>query len=232
MTCATCAALSSVLNGGIVGARPSAGPPFSMMFLRKPSGSPFINRPSVRAAGVCPHPAAEAPSPRPESPWQGEQFRAKRAWPAWTSRGSRAAKAPAQKVVDRNARTARRQPPPMSERAMGHHDAKAGSLRRRLFLDHLLPALQVEVPHRAVQVDRRLFHALEQLVVQRPIVDGLAALHPELVPEERNKIVERIHGAVDPPADTIAHGHRAEERHPQIGPGTRAPHAERLAEVL
>src|SRR5437773_12421854 len=154
-----------------------------MMFLRKPLGSPFINRPSVRSAGFVPTPAAQAPPPRPDAPWQGEQFRAKRAWPAWTSRGSRAAKAPAQKATNRSARTARRQPPPMSERAMGHHDAEAGALRRRLFLDHLLPALQVEVPHRSCQVDRGIFHALEQLVVQRPSVDGLADLHPALVAE-------------------------------------------------
>src|SRR5207249_9500191 len=138
-----------------------------MMFLRKSSGSPFINRPSVRSAGFVPNPAAEAPSPRPDSPCQGEQFRAKRAWPAWTSRGSRAAKAPAQKATNRSARTARRQPPPMSERAMGHHDAEAGDLRRRLFLDHLLPALQVEVPHGDVQVDRGLFDSMVRRVFKR-----------------------------------------------------------------
>src|SRR5213593_2907610 len=203
MTWLTCVALNNVLNGGMVGARPSAGPPFSMTLRRNSSGRPFINRPSVRSAGLVANPAADDPSPRPDSPWQAPQFRTKSAWPAWTSRGSRAAEAPAQKAAERSERTARRQPPPMSQRAMGTTTGRPEASRWRLFLDHLLPALQVEVPHRAVQVDRRLFHALEQLVVQRTIVDGFADLQPELVKEERNEIVERIHQAIDAPADAV-----------------------------
>src|SRR5215470_6268427 len=44
-----------------------------------------------------------------------------------------------------------------------------------LFLDHLLPAIEVEVPHRTVEIDRRFFDALEEIVVQRPIVHGVIA---------------------------------------------------------
>src|SRR5712691_8488057 len=120
------------------------------------------------------------------------------------------------------ARTARREPPPMSQRAMGTTLRRSDDLRRRLFLDHLLPALQIEVPHRAVEVDRRLFHALEEVT----------DLHAELVPEERNEIVERIHGAVHAPADAVADRHRPEQREHQVGTGPRAPDPEGLAEVF
>src|SRR3989442_11591648 len=48
--------------------------------------------------------------------------------------------------------------------------------RQGSFLDHLLPTLEVEMPHRAVEVDRRRFDAREEVVVQRPFVDGVSHL--------------------------------------------------------
>src|SRR5262249_38195941 len=104
--------------------------------------------------------------------------------------------------------------------------------RRRLFLEHLLPALQVEVPHRAVQVDRRLFHALEELVVQRAVVDGFTDLHADLVRKVRDEIVERIHRAVHAPADPVPDCHWSDERYYEIRTGPEAPDAERLTEVF
>src|SRR5262249_22995792 len=109
----------------------------------------------------------------------------------------------------------------------GGPDAPPGGL----FLDHLLPALQVEVPHRAVEIDRRFFDALEELIVEGTIVHRLADLHPQLIEEERNEVVERIHGAVHAPADAVADGHRPEEREHQIRAGPYPPDAHGLAEI-
>ena len=40
-----------------------------------------------------------------------------------------------------------------------------------LFCDLLLPTLQVEVLHRAIQVQRKTVHTLEQLKIQRAFID-------------------------------------------------------------
>ena len=86
--------------------------------------------------------------------------------------------------------------------------------------------------NRAVHVDDALLESLEQLEVQRPVVDRVSDLHAETDPEERQHIRERIHDAVDGLADPVAHGQRLHERQDEIGPGPHAPDAEGLSEVL
>src|SRR5262249_45025646 len=103
--------------------------------------------------------------------------------------------------------------------------------REGSFLDHLLPALEVEMPHRAVEVDRRLFDAREEVVVQCPIVDGISHLHADLA-DERDDVRQRVHRAVHALADAVANGRRSEQRQDEIRTSRDTPEAERLTEVF
>src|SRR5262249_20198281 len=99
------------------------------------------------------------------------------------------------------------------------------------FLDQASAALQIAVAHRAVEIDGRLLDALEEIEVERAIVDGVAHLHGEGVGEERDVVVERVHGAVRTVADAIAHGEGRQEGQHEVRPGPYAPDSQRLAEV-
>src|SRR5262245_1142153 len=101
-----------------------------------------------------------------------------------------------------------------------------------LLLDQLLPAPEVAVSDGAVQIDDALLEALEQLEVQRAIVDDLAQLEADPGPEERDEVGERIHQAVDASADPVADRHRLHERHDEVRAGAHPPDSERLPEVL
>src|SRR5581483_2058447 len=74
MTWRICVELSVRLNGGMVGARPCAGPPSVTTPTRNSSGSELSRRPSVRLNGLVANPVADGPSPLPDSPWQVAQF--------------------------------------------------------------------------------------------------------------------------------------------------------------
>src|SRR5947208_138758 len=101
-----------------------------------------------------------------------------------------------------------------------------------LLLTQLLPASEIAVPHGAVQVDYALFEALEQVEIQRALVQQVAGLHADPRPDPREIIGQGIHRSVDGLADSVTHGHRPEERHDQVRARPDAPHAKRLAEVL
>src|SRR6266542_1445206 len=100
-----------------------------------------------------------------------------------------------------------------------------------LFLDQLLTALEVPVPHRAVEVDRGVLEALVEIEVERALVERVSGRHAQLVPKEGDVVVERVDGAVRREADAIAHGQRRQEREHQVGAGPDTPLAERLSEV-
>src|SRR2546422_7251022 len=112
----------------------------------------------------------------------------------------------------------------------GRHRWDLGLIRGS-FLDHVVPALEIEMPHRAVEVDRRLFDAREEVEVQRPIVDGVSRLHTDLA-QERDVVRQRVHRAVHALADAVANGRRSEQRQDEIRTGRDAPEAERLTEVF
>src|SRR2546425_889893 len=101
-----------------------------------------------------------------------------------------------------------------------------------LLLDHLLPASEIAVSHGAVHIDHALLEALEQVEVQRAIVQRVAGLHAPPCPEKRKHVGERIHRAVDGLADPVTHRQRREERQDQVRGGPCAPDAKRLAEGL
>src|SRR6185369_2496625 len=117
------------------------------------------------------------------------------------------------------------------QRTTAPDDSRA-TLTRELLFDLLLPALEVEVPDRAVQVDRGLLDALEQIVVQRAVVDRVADLHGQAGRDERDEVADRIDGQVDTHADAVTHRGRREHRQHEVRPGSGAPRAEGLAEVL
>src|SRR2546427_12277754 len=101
-----------------------------------------------------------------------------------------------------------------------------------LLLDDLLPASEIAVSHGAVHIDHALLEALEQVEVQRAIVQRVAGLHAPPCPEKRKHVGERIHRAVDGLADPVTHRQRREGRQ---GPGrarARAPGAPRVAAGL
>src|SRR2546425_1658321 len=154
----TWSALSVRSKGGIVGASPCAGPPWVITLTRNSSGSPFMRRPSARSAGRVAKPAADAPSPRPPSPWQVAQWVAKSARPAWTSRSaSGPASARDPKTASQPMRMA--SPSAAPPAAQLRHPTPAPP-PRPLFADQAEPALQVCVTDGAVHVDHALFEAL------------------------------------------------------------------------
>src|SRR5256885_5075091 len=114
---------------------------------------------------------------------------------------------------------------------------RAGSSGERpsgvpVLLDELLSALQIPVADCAVHVDHALLEPLEEVVVERAIVERVACLHAETIPEERQEVAQWVHEPVHGLADAVTNGQRLHERQDEIGPGARAPETERLAEVL
>src|SRR5262249_7844760 len=98
-------------------------------------------------------------------------------------------------------------------------------------VDEVVAALQIAVAHGAVHVDGRLLEALVEIEVQRAVVDRVADLHGEPIPDERQHVAQRIHRPVHPVADAVAHGERWQERQDQVWPRSQSPLAERLAEI-
>src|SRR5438034_9919919 len=90
--------------------------------------------------------------------------------------------------------------------------ARRRSDSRALFLAEAFAALQVGVTDGAVHVDRALFEALEQVQVERSLVDDVAHLHTHAVPDERQEIGERFHQTVDRLADPLTDRQRLQER--------------------
>src|SRR4029453_1497269 len=90
-----------------------------------------------------------------------------------------------------------------------------------LLLDHLLPTPKVAVADGAVQVDDAFFQPLEQLQVQRAVVDHLCRLHAEADPDRWTNPGKRVHERVDAPPDPVADGHRLQQRQDQIRPGSQ-----------
>src|SRR5215470_9899270 len=103
---------------------------------------------------------------------------------------------------------------------------------RTLLLDQLLPASEIAVSDGAVEIDNTFLEALEQLEVQRAIVDDLAELEADASPDERDEVGQRVHQAVDPSADPVPDRHWLHERHDEVGTGAHPPDAERLPEVF
>src|SRR5207237_848414 len=110
--------------------------------------------------------------------------------------------------------------------------AHAAPPRGPLFAEESEAALQVRVTDGAVHVDDALFEALEQIQVERPLVDDVADLHADPIPEQWQDVRQGIHRAVDGLAETVPHGQRFEEGHDHVRAGADAPDAEGLAEVL
>src|SRR3990172_11137537 len=104
--------------------------------------------------------------------------------------------------------------------------------RPTLFLDQLLPASEVAVPHSAVHVDHALLEALEEIEVERPVVPGAPGRHAEPGPEERQEVGQRVHQTVDALADAVTDRQRLEQRQDQVRAGAGAPDGPRLAEGL
>src|SRR5262249_1341191 len=159
-------------------------------------------------------------------PWHAAQWRTYRSRPTATSPRSALARAGSTARVSAT-------PPRQQPRAA----AAATNPRRMtrpltLLLDQLLPAPEVAVSDGAVQIDDALLEALEQLEVQRAIVDDLAQLEADPGPEERDEVGERIHQAVDASADPVADRHRLHERHDEVRAGAHPPDSERLPEVF
>src|SRR3972149_861803 len=123
---------------------------------------------------------ADGPSPLPVSPWQA-------------ARGGGSSASP----IARSQEGGRRGGAAEQEQAAGP-----------LLLDELLPATEVAVAHGAVHVDHALLETLEELEVQRAVVDGVTDLHPEAVPDERQHVAQRIHRAVHGLADPVTDGQR------------------------
>ena len=92
-------------------------------------------------------------------------------------------------------------------------------------LDQPLATLEVAVADRAVQVDRRVLESLEEVEVQRALVELVARAHGESVREEGDVVVQRTHGPIHNIADPVPHGQGRQEREHQIrtGPGTPLP---------
>src|SRR5882724_477536 len=101
----------------------------------------------------------------------------------------------------------------------------------RAAVDAVVTALEIPVPYGAVEIDRGLFEALEEVQVERAVVDGVSDLHPDPVPDERQDVAQRVHRAVHAVADAVAHGQRRQERQDQVRPRPQAPLAQRLTEV-
>src|SRR3989441_4959364 len=104
-------------------------------------------------------------------------------------------------------------------------------LIRGSFLEYVVTSPRIEMPHRAVEVDRRLFDAREEGEDQRPIVDGVSRLHTDLA-KERHVVGRGVRRAVHALADAVANGRRSEQREDDIRTGRDAPEAERLTEVF
>src|SRR5215470_8404582 len=222
-------ALSVRSNGGIVGASPCAGPPWVITLTRNSSGRPFIRRPSARSAGRVPNPPADAPSPRPPSPWQVAQWVANRARPVWTVRSfSDAASAAEPQMMKAAPRRANPSavPPAAQLRHLTPHLPS-----RPLFADQAEPALQVGVTDGAVHVDHALFEALEEVQVERALVDDVANPHGEPI-DERQEVRQRVHRCVHGLADAVADGQRLQEGDDHVGARSHAPEAQRLTEVF
>src|SRR4030095_15797330 len=73
--------------------------------------------------------------------------------------------------------------------------------------------------------------ALEEVEIERAIVDGIADLHGEGGGPEGDVVVERVDGSVDPGADAVTHGERRHEGQHEVRSRRSAPDAEGLAEV-
>src|SRR5882724_3180153 len=91
-----------------------------------------------------------------------------------------------------------------------------------LFAAETFAALQVRVTDGAVHVDHALFEALEQVQVERALVDDIAHLHGQPVPDERQEVGERVHQTVDRLSDPVADRQRLQERHDDIPTGLHA----------
>src|SRR6267142_276559 len=122
-------------------------------------------------------------------------------------------------------------------RGCGSHERRspprhAGPLPRPLFAAETFAALQVRVTDGAVHVQRALFEALEQVQVERALVDDVAHLHAQAVPDERQDVGERVHRTVDRLPDAVADRQRLQERHDDVPAGSRAVDTQRLSEVF
>src|SRR5205807_8651468 len=98
-------------------------------------------------------------------------------------------------------------------------------------LDQPLATLEVAVADRAVQVDRRVLESLEEVEVQRALVELVARAHGESVREEGDVVVQWAHGSVDGEADTVTDGQRGQEGQHQVRTGPRSPLAEGLPKI-
>src|SRR6185503_17203402 len=211
------------------GDSPSAGPPCRTMLTMKASGSPFISRPLVRSEGLLAKPAAEGPSPRPPSPWQTAQWVTKSWRPLVTSRDAGTAPARDQSAEARATRTIRPAArPPAHTRRLNAWEL----LEVTLLFDQLLSSLQIAVPDGTVHVDHALLKPLEEVVVERALVDRITDLHPEAIPDERQDVAEGVHEAIDELADAVPYRQGLHERQHEVGTRPASPHAQRLAEVL
>src|SRR5436305_13453093 len=96
-----------------------------------------------------------------------------------------------------------------------------------LLLDQLLPASEIAVSDGAVEIDDAFLETLQQLEVQRAIVDDLAELQADSGPDERDEVGHGIHQTVDASADPITDRHRLHERHDQVPARASPPDSER-----
>src|SRR5262244_826676 len=189
------------------------------------SGSVFIRRPSVRSAGLEANEAADAPSPRPLSPWQVAQWRTYSSRPALTSPRSALTRAGLTAAIAApHARYPRAAAVPTNPRRM--------TRPLTLLLDQLLPASEIAVSDGAVEIDDTLLEALEQLEVQRAIVDDLAQLEADPGPEERDEVGARIHQAVDAPSNPGGDRHRLHDCHDEVRARAHPPDSKCLPEVF
>src|SRR5215470_10618715 len=100
-----------------------------------------------------------------------------------------------------------------------------------LFSDRCGASLEVSVSHRAVEIDDRLFHALETVEIERALVDDINRENAE-ARAPRSRPAERIHEAVDDSAGSVADRCRRHQRKNEVRAALRAPNGQRLAEIF
>src|SRR2546425_1533185 len=97
-------------------------------------------------------------------------------------------------------------------------------------LDRAAAPLKIAVADGAVEVEDAVLDVLEDLKVERALVDLLDDRHPHRR-EERCGKVEWIQQAVDAVPDAVPDGERRQRGEHQVGSGTEAIESERLASI-
>src|SRR5437867_6603233 len=105
-----------------------------------------------------------------------------------------------------------------------------GLARRVRLLDRAPAPLQIAVANGAVEIEHAVLDVLEDLKVERALVDLLDDRHRRRR-EERRDVAEWIHQAVDAVPDAVPDGEGFQRGEHEVGSGTQAIEPERLAGI-